>query len=264
MTARGHRGGGSGAAPRRSLRRSLAWLIGRPRPGAAREFDLGMGLRVSIAVHLAAVLVVALWPDWSRPVRWESAPLLVSLVTLPEEARPAAPAPVTVPEPQPERPVEKPRQARTEEPDAPREAVRKKPPERESPPAVTPPAEAKPQPAPEASQPPGPEGPVRMNVQVDEQAFVYDYYLQALVAKISQAWRPPAGLAAGEGASATLRFRITTQGRVSQVEVETSSALPVFDRSAVEAVQRAQPLPPFPPAYRGRWLTVHLRFSLQE
>jgi outer membrane biosynthesis protein TonB len=38
----------------------------------------------------------------------------------------------------------------------------------------------------------------------------------------------------------------------------------LFDRSAIEAVMRAQPFPPFPLDYAGRGLTVHLRFTFRE
>jgi TonB family protein len=51
-------------------------------------------------------------------------------------------------------------------------------------------------------------------------------------------------------------------GRVPLVEVETPSSIDFFDRSAREAVMRAQPFPPLPSTYGGRWLMVHLKFQL--
>ncbi|MBM3317901.1 MAG: TonB C-terminal domain-containing protein [Candidatus Eisenbacteria bacterium] len=261
MRLRRAKGPASPAAPKG--REWQAWLFGRRLDGGRREPGLGGCLRLSIALHAAAVLVLAWLPSWSRPVRWENPALVVSLYTLPEETPAPRPAPREEPARPPERPRPKPPEPKRDE--GPKEVVKEKPkPAPQQPPEARAPAPSTKPPAPDSPAPPEPTGPVTMNVRVEEAQFVYDYYLQALVAKISQAWRPPAGVAAGQGLNATLKFRITAQGRVPSVEVETSSRLDLFDRSAVEAVQRAQPLPPFPPAYQGRWLTVHLKFTFQE
>jgi TonB family protein len=98
--------------------------------------------------------------------------------------------------------------------------------------------------------------------ETDGGAFVYDYYLQTVAEMISRAWEPPAGLTerAGE-TSAVIRFRILANGRVTVADVETASALDVFDRSARAAILRAQPFPPLPATYGGRWLMIHLKFA---
>lgn len=104
--------------------------------------------------------------------------------------------------------------------------------------------------------------PLSLMAQTDGGAFVYDYYLQTVAEMISRAWEPPAGLTERVGeTTATIRFRILANGRVSVAEVETASALDVFDRSARAAVLRAQPFPPLPATYGGRWLMIHLKFA---
>ncbi len=96
---------------------------------------------------------------------------------------------------------------------------------------------------------------------VEEGQFASDYYLDSVIGRISATWTPPTrgGGNPGERA-AVLKFRIMAHGQVLKAEIETSSGNPAFDKSAQEAVMRAQPFPPFPPAYRGQWLTLHLRF----
>jgi TonB family protein len=238
-----------------------------------RESGLRTGLAISILLHLVAAFVLGVLPSRSRPVRWEGGAFEVSLSPLsigsagsgrpPARTEPESPAPV---QPKPEPPEPKRLEGAVEV--VPRSAG--PPASASAPPAarVTPLDQEAEGPAGAGGSDEGsaggggPGGGLGMNAQFDE-AFGHDYYMQALIAKISQAWRPPAGLAEVEGMSATLRFRITTQGRVPDVDVELPSGIELFDRSAVEAVRRAQPLPPFPPAYRGRWLTVHLKFTLQ-
>jgi TonB family protein len=108
-------------------------------------------------------------------------------------------------------------------------------------------------------------GPLQVSAGIDEPGFGYDYYLQALIGKISETWRPPAGLPSEAlGTVATLRFHLSSEGRVQQVDVETASPFPIFDRSALDAIMRAQPFPPFPPGYGGRSLTVHMKFTFRE
>ena len=107
--------------------------------------------------------------------------------------------------------------------------------------------------------------PLQVSAGIDEPGFGYDYYLEALIGKISETWRPPAGLPSeAQGTNATLRFRLTAEGRVQQVDVEMPSTFPIFDRSALEAITRAQPFPPFPPGFAGRGLTVHMKFTFRE
>jgi len=88
--------------------------------------------------------------------------------------------------------------------------------------------------------------------------FHFAYYVQRMLALIESRWYKPAVPA---GTSARVRFTIGRDGRVSRIELETSSGLPSFDRAALRALYAANPLPPLPPAYAKNSLTVHLTFS---
>jgi protein TonB len=214
-------------------------------------------MTVSGALHMALLLVFTIFPASPRHLDWESAPLVVSLVSLPAPA-PEEPPKVT-PKPRekaPQLPKEKPKK----KPETPKEKPKEKPkppksepkPVKQTPRTEVPDSLARQQPEAEA---------LKVTARVDESQFVYDYYLQVVAGKISEVWEPPAGFLGEMGEiAAAVKFRILREGRVQAVEVESPSPVALFDRSAREAVLRAQPFPPLPPGYGGRWLTVHLRF----
>ncbi len=298
----------SGAIARR-LRQAGGWVWG----GSRRRLGLASGLRLSVAIHVSLLLLLAWLPAGSRPAHWDSRPLVVSLVgrpgggggTGPASGRaPAGGAPVapsTKPklpqlkhkdETPPEKPKPKPKpKAETKAGDKPKMSPLPEASKTKADASITRESEHG---APDgrsastsndsatqasAATPAGGAtggggtggagagagGPFQVTAGIDEPGFGYDYYLQALIGKISETWRPPAGLPSdAQGTNATLRFRLTAEGRVQQVDVETPSAYALFDRSALEAITRAQPFPPFPPGYAGRGLTVHMKFTFRE
>ena len=88
--------------------------------------------------------------------------------------------------------------------------------------------------------------------------FHFAYYIQRMLALIESRWYKPA---APSETRALVRFTIYRDGRVSRIELESSSGNSSFDRAALRALYAANPLPPLPPAYRKPSLTVHLTFS---
>jgi TonB family protein len=88
--------------------------------------------------------------------------------------------------------------------------------------------------------------------------FHFAYYVQRMLALIESRWYKPATAA---GTSCRLRFTINREGRLSRIELESSSGNSSFDRAALRALYAANPLPPLPPGYAKSTLTVHLTFS---
>ena len=88
--------------------------------------------------------------------------------------------------------------------------------------------------------------------------FHFAYYVQRMLALIESRWYKPAAPAETR---ALVRFTINRDGRVSRIELESSSGNSSFDRAALRALYAANPLPPLPPAYSKPSLTVHLTFS---
>jgi protein TonB len=63
----------------------------------------------------------------------------------------------------------------------------------------------------------------------------------------------------------TLNFRVNRDGRVLAREIVRSSGHPELDKEVISMIERAQPLPPFPPSMPEDQLalTVPIRFSLR-
>lgn len=89
----------------------------------------------------------------------------------------------------------------------------------------------------------------------DNPNFTYGYYVDQMLAKISDNWtRPPVG----SGVEAVLHFVIRRDGRIASLRVVNSSGLDSFDLAAMRAVQTSSPLPPLPRAFREETLGVTL------
>jgi protein TonB len=240
------------------------WHIGWTQRALRRAFV------ISVVLHGLVLLVLVLAPVRTRPVVWPGPALGVSLVAL---AGPAGGAPGGAPGPAPGRTAAPPAERKRSPKPSAKAPVKPRGGQRTAQPVPVPEAPADSaeaaagSPAGSGAGPRGGGGgsPLQLSAQAEGGGFVYDYYLQTVSERISQSWQPPAELAGRGGeTAATIRFRILANGRVSTAEVEQASALEVFDRHARDAVLRAQPFPPLPPTYGGRWLLIHLRFAFGE
>jgi len=211
----------------------------------------------SAVVHVG--LVAGLISVRHRPSIVIPGPDVVQVALLEPAAPPVTPPPAVKPPEKPrERPAEKaPAVTPTEEqgvklaprkvPEKPAEKPRE-PERREEPPAALPYA---------AVGSPGLKG----QVAVDAPDFEFTYYLVLVRNKIASNWAPPAGLAAGAPVRAVVMFRIGRGGEVAGVQLESTSGIEFFDRTAVRAIVLSDPLPPLPLAYTGADLGVHFGFE---
>ncbi len=184
-------------------------------------------------------------------------PKPIPVTPAPEEEPPPAPEPE--PEPPPEAPPE----------DVPVLVEEEKPvepaPEPEPPPPPPEP-EPEPEPRPKLERPfqrtrtvddslagsDDAEAPV---VGYDAEDFTYAYYTTRLVAAIKARWtRPPI-----DGVEALVRFRIASDGTVSELELIKSSGVPRFDNAGLRAIELASPVPPLPRSFRKSSLGVTMR-----
>ncbi|HUO87472.1 MAG TPA: TonB family protein [Thermoanaerobaculia bacterium] len=248
-----------------------------------------VGLAAAVALHLALVAFAVLGPRLAREERQPLEFMPVALVPAqalgtgrpPPSPPQQDPAPVAVPEPpaaeeapaaEPEREPVMPAPTPTERPRQPEPE-----PERQRPapsrPAEAPPADPAPRQPPagsddrQAGRPgdrPGsplgsPEGTSGLGARlagVGDPSFTYGYYLDRMLALIERNWRrPPTGDALPEVA---LTFRIQRDGRVGDLEIETSSGSNAFDLAGLRAVENAAPLPPLPAGYRKESLSIRL------
>jgi len=88
--------------------------------------------------------------------------------------------------------------------------------------------------------------------------FHFAYYVERMLALIEARWYKPV---VPTGTRALVRFTINREGRLSRIELESSSGNSSFDRAALRSLYATNPLPPLPPAYSKPSLTVHLTFS---
>jgi TonB family protein len=91
-------------------------------------------------------------------------------------------------------------------------------------------------------------------IGVEDPNFTYGYYLDRIVAVISENWtRPPVGVV-----DAVLHFRILPDGTVVDLEIRRTSGDEGFDQAALRAVRASSPLPPLPKGYKKDFLGINL------
>jgi protein TonB len=104
-------------------------------------------------------------------------------------------------------------------------------------------------------------GPGGGGITVDSQDFRFAYYLEVLRERIGYNWAPPPVFGSTSEVTATVYFKISRDGTITDEKVEKTSRHEIFDRSAVRAVRLADPLPPLPAGFKGKWLGVHFEFQ---
>jgi TolA protein len=100
-------------------------------------------------------------------------------------------------------------------------------------------------------------------IAVDAANFPFSYFLSAIERKVSGNWFS----ALTENATAlscVVYFRLTRDGAVEDVRVETTSGNSYFDRAAVRAVKSSAPFPPLPKAFPDEYLGIHFTFVQKE
>ena len=100
-------------------------------------------------------------------------------------------------------------------------------------------------------------------VAVDAPKFPFSYYLSAIERKVSENWLSAQGGRDG-GILCVVYFKLSRNGRVSDLQVETSSGNAHFDRSALRAIRSADPFPPLPRAFGESWLGIHFTFTQKK
>lgn len=223
----------------------------RQRPGEERLFR--RCVYVALTVHALGLAAAWLVPRWSttppKPIEYVAVQM-VPAARLGVEKPPQ-------PKPEPPKPVEPPRPVET------------KPEPKPSAPALPRPDAAKPKPEPPRESAPQPEveGSARGTVSglalgasvagLDNPDFTYGYYVDQMLAMIQRNWIRPM---VGSGVEATIYYRISRDGRITESRIDRSSGINSFDLAALRAVQASSPLPPLPRAFRDSWLGVHLIF----
>ena len=133
-------------------------------------------------------------------------------------------------------------------------------------PAPQPRPEPKPEPKPEP-RPPRPQARDEMvrrqglGARIEgAQALGYNYYLNTILARISESWANPYY---GQNRTFLARvfFVIERDGTIKDVKLEDSSGDRTYDASCTRALLVTGKLPPLPPEFTGERLRLHLEFE---
>ncbi len=89
------------------------------------------------------------------------------------------------------------------------------------------------------------------------QSFKYSWYLNSILSKVEENWKPPMGLTEKKDASVTIRFTIFASGEISKVTIAESSGISTLDNLAVKAVQMAAPFGKLPVGYEADRLDIN-------
>jgi protein TonB len=84
-------------------------------------------------------------------------------------------------------------------------------------------------------------------------------YPDRVTNKVFFSWKNPSKLL--DTATCSVVFRIDADGHATQVALEQSSGMAVFDNSTVRAVYEAAPYPPFPRSMKDQYIVMRIIFE---
>ncbi|HEX5132206.1 MAG TPA: energy transducer TonB [Candidatus Krumholzibacteria bacterium] len=218
---------------------------------------------ISIAFHALVSIVVFEWVSFSQV---DYVPRQVYDVTLVTQAAAEPARKVAAPEPEPPAPAPVEEEEKEDEMPPPPEVIKKKPPVKKPETRKTVPTTQIQKTATpvegEAAGDGATAAPATGAMSFDSGDFPFAHYIGRMRQKIAATWRPPVGSPEEKGCR--VYFRVHRNGSVSNVSVEESSGVFLFDQSCQRAVFEAAPLPPLPREYDEEYLGVHFSFVYRE
>jgi len=96
-------------------------------------------------------------------------------------------------------------------------------------------------------------------IKIDGANFQSSYYINLIFAKIRSRWLNPVRLS--NVIETTVFFRVESNGRIGNAQIESPSGIDAFDQSALRAILTSDPLPPLPQEFTGDHIGIHLKFE---
>ncbi len=104
--------------------------------------------------------------------------------------------------------------------------------------------------------------PSSRGASTDVMTIKHKIYYNLIWKRIRSGWvLPDAALAGQKNLEAIIGIRISPNGQIEDIQFEKKSGNPIFDESALRAIQKANPLPPLPPGFEGERFDVGVRFT---
>jgi len=96
----------------------------------------------------------------------------------------------------------------------------------------------------------------------DVMTIKHKIYYNLIWKRIRSVWvLPDAAVAGQKNLEAIIGIRISPNGQIEDIQFEKKSGNPIFDESALRAIQKSNPLPPLPAGFEGERFDVGVRFT---
>jgi colicin import membrane protein len=96
----------------------------------------------------------------------------------------------------------------------------------------------------------------------DVMTIKHKIYYNLIWKRIRSMWvLSDAAIAGQKNLEAIIAIRIAKNGQIEDIQFEKKSGNPVFDESALRAIQKSNPLAPLPPGFEGEKFDVGVRFT---
>jgi colicin import membrane protein len=89
-------------------------------------------------------------------------------------------------------------------------------------------------------------------------------YLMEVWSLIKSNWAYPASMESKKDLEAIVVIMVKSDGSIMKTRLEKRSTSPIFDDSVIKAVERSNPLPPFPEGYKRSYDEIEINFNLKD
>ena len=99
----------------------------------------------------------------------------------------------------------------------------------------------------------------------NQQHSSFSWYNSFIQSKMYNLWkRPTRDAVKKDTATALISFRVYRDGHIESIRLKESSGSQIMDDSALQAVRAADPLPPLPEGFKGRYEDLAILFELTD
>ena len=81
---------------------------------------------------------------------------------------------------------------------------------------------------------------------------------------IQNNWSYPAAMQNRKDLEVTVLLRVKKDGTIMKSEFKSKSKDTIFDQSVIKAIEKSNPIPPFPEGYEKSYEEFEIRFTLKE